>query len=243
VNPFTNEELIKTLARAQDPHLLDAVKFLARQGFDLRVHGKEAREWCVSKANAGDSQAQYVLAELLLTGLGGDTDQEEALAWCRKAAKAGYPPALLLLSGLVDRTVQTDKADPESATRLLSESAQAGYPPALRALGLQLLKLKDKADRDRGIDYLERAAATGDFASQARLAIVTLESGDLSRRKPALESLQQAAIAGDMHANTMLGYFHLGGSYGLLKSEEKARHYFDRAENLEELILRELFPQ
>jgi hypothetical protein len=235
-----SNETIKALAIARDPHFRDAMSFLQDAGFDLRNQRDQARRWCFEKASAGDAQAQYVLAELLVAGLFGDQDHDEALKWCKLAADNDFAPALMLLAGFYESGWAGLRRSDSLARQLTERAAEKRYLPAMRSLGASLVDGGGDS-ASRGLDLLKNAAALGDFYSTTFLATRELSSStDDATKERALESLKESASAGDPHANRMLGYFYKGGEYGLARDDERARSYFSKADELEDGSWRDL---
>jgi TPR repeat protein len=229
---MSTKEVIQGLAVAEDPHFREAVSYLTARGFDLRVEGAAARSWCLSEAAKGNPQAQYVSAELWMSGLFGGQDLVKAVELCQHAARAGYPPALLLLSSFYESGFSTFAPDARVARDLLQRAASAHYLPAMRTLGIRLYETQ--ASRDEGRILLEEAASQGDLRSKTFLSLRRLEAHQTEQEQmAALQQLTAVARLGDPHANRMLGYFHKGGEYGLARSDQIAESYFAKADELE----------
>jgi len=227
-------ETIKALAIARDPHFEDAMNFLQNTGFDLRKQRDQARRWCFEKAASGDAQAQYVLAELLVAGLFGDQDHDEALKWCKLAADNDFAPALMLLAGFYQSGWAGLMRNDSVARQFTERAAEKRYLPAMRSLGASLVEAGGESV-SRGVDLLKDAAALGDLYSKTFLATRDLSSAnDETTKMRAFESLKEAAAAGDSHANRMLGYFYKGGQHGLARDDVLARAYFNKADELED---------
>ena len=69
------------------------------ENYALRSNGDNAvLEQTTAKAQAGDPQAQFQLAQLYLQGNGVEKDKQKALEWALKSGEAGHVPAQILLS-------------------------------------------------------------------------------------------------------------------------------------------------
>lgn len=113
------------------------------------------------RAEAGDSAAQTLVAEILSRGLGVARDEAKAAKWYQLAAEQGVPEAqfqyaLLLLDG---RFV---KKDPQGAYALMQAAAEAGNRLAQFNFAQLLLKREPgNAGMAKAVSYYQRAADSG----------------------------------------------------------------------------------
>lgn len=89
----------------------------------------------LQRGERGDPEAQHILGERYLVGVGTEPDYVEALKWLTLAAQQNYAPAKSSLAQmyLSGRGVEQDRAE---AMRLLKEAEQQGYAPARQLLEL-----------------------------------------------------------------------------------------------------------
>jgi len=85
------------------------------------------------KAEAGDPEAQTILASAYRDGLGVTNDNTAALQWFQKAAAQNYAPAQYSLGMIFNHGRGVEKSVSE-AVRWFHKSANQGYLPARLAL-------------------------------------------------------------------------------------------------------------
>ena len=113
------------------------------------------------RAEAGDSAAQTLVAEILSRGLGVARDEAKAAKWYQLAAEQGVPEAqfqyaLLLLDG---RFV---KKDPQGAYALMQSAAEAGNRLAQFNFAQLLVdRERGEAGMAKAVSYYKRAADAG----------------------------------------------------------------------------------
>ena len=113
------------------------------------------------RAEAGDSAAQTLVAEILSRGLGVARDEAKAAKWYQLAAEQGVPEAqfqyaLLLLDG---RFV---KKDPQGAYALMQAAAEAGNRLAQFNFAQLLIdRERGEAGMAKAVSYYQRAADGG----------------------------------------------------------------------------------
>ncbi|WP_406872817.1 tetratricopeptide repeat protein [Aminobacter sp. P9b] len=133
---------------------------------------KTAYNLALPRAEAGDSAAQTLIAEILSRGLGVARNDSEAAKWYERAAEQGVPEAqfqyaLLLLDGKY--VTRDDKA----ANALMQAAAEAGNRLAQFNYA-QMLVQREPGGRglEKAVPYYERAAATGLADAQYAMAQV-----------------------------------------------------------------------
>lgn len=225
-------DAVKALAIYGDASLCNVKGFLAKHGFVLPEHGKEARLWCERQAGTGDIEACYVAAEMLRWGLFGPTDRNRALELCRTATAAAYPPAILLQASMVERDNE------RSARLLMEEAAKKGYAAAMYATALKyIVDGVDQAEKELGLRYLRLAATHGYAPAQTTLATHLLEVGGEDNLRQGIELMQEAAYQGSSHAKRMLAHYFETGRYGLRADANKARELRAKADRAEAEVL------
>ena len=128
----------------------------------------DALSWYGEQAEAGDAEAQYLLAFALEHGVHDEADLEAARAWYGKAAaqghvRAGYRLALMQVEG------RGGPVDTAGAQASLTPLAQAGDAASQSLLGY-LLARGDDMRRAEAYQWLSLAADGGDAFAAANLA-------------------------------------------------------------------------
>ncbi len=173
------------------------------------------------KAAGGDLSAMVDLGMRYDYGQkGAPHDLSRAIFWYRKAAAAGNPAAMILLSQRyeIGRGVPLDD---RKALRWLVESARKGYPPAEDALGDRFAGGQGVPKDDRmAVRWYLRAGSHGYGESQDLLG-GRYEAGQgvpKNLEKAAYWYLRAAKDAGNPDAFARLGAFAEKGVGGLRKS-------------------------
>ena len=90
-----------------------------------------AQERLHTLANAGDGEAQYLLGQMLLNGVGAPADLKAAQEWLEKAARQNHAAAAYVMASLLERQ---SPADHVVAREWLQKSADLGYVRAVDAV-------------------------------------------------------------------------------------------------------------
>jgi len=121
------------------------------------------------KAEKGDRDAQYHLAELYTFGRGTAKNDAEAARWCRKAAEQGHAEAQFSL-GQTLRLGEAVTPDMKEAFEWFMKSALQGNPDAEHALSVCYQQGEGvKADETEARMWRQRAAEHGEPYSQCNL--------------------------------------------------------------------------
>ncbi|GAA4122095.1 tetratricopeptide repeat protein [Aminobacter aganoensis] len=177
---------------------------------------KTAYNLALPRAEAGDSAAQTLIAEILSRGLGVARNDSEAAKWYERAAEQGVPEAqfqyaLLLLDGKY--VTRDDKA----ANALMQAAAEAGNRLAQFNYA-QMLVQREPGGRglEKAVPYYERAAATGLADAQYAMAQVLANGvgGKLRDDKQARMMLVRAARQNYDTAQFDLGLWMADGRGG-----------------------------
>ena len=123
-------------------------------------------------AEAGNHQAQIVVARRLITGGHGiPRDPAAAVKLLRDAADRGNnPEAQFLLAYLLERGTGVKEKNFVDATLYYQKAAAQGYMPAVTEVGIAFLHgIGVKRDYQKAFRYLERAAEAGQAKAQFRL--------------------------------------------------------------------------
>ncbi|HCA89301.1 MAG TPA: endopeptidase IV [Legionellales bacterium] len=158
-------------------------------GFGVKQNPELARRFYIDAAKAGNTTAQYALADYFLHNRSSH-DKKMGLIWLNKAAANHNPKAqmklaqLYLNNGLV-------KQDLSRAQALMQEAANHGYAPAMLALGEFFLKEHQFKEAHT---WLEKSANTGARNSQFALAQFYLnKETEFFNEAQALNYMEQAA--------------------------------------------------
>ena len=141
----------------------------------------EARHWYTVAARAGAARAQFALGKILERGLGGPSDQDQAIAWYQAAAEHGLRDAQFSLGAAL-----AEGGEVELAADWFEAAALLGHITAMHNLALALARGTGR-DQDMGAArqlYLQ-AAAAGYAPSVFNLALMQAQgrAGEQSFRK------------------------------------------------------------
>ena len=228
-------EIIRGLEENWDPGIVICKDFLAQRGLTLLDHPETILARCTSESVTNASEAQFVLATILWTGMLGTVDRREAVKWCCQAAEAGYLPALTMLAGFYQSGAPGIAVDITQALRLLQQAASSGYAPAFGYLATAYLHgLGVHEDRKRGLAYLRQAAEAGHVLSQCELGVQLMQSGDSVLVVEGVQWLRAAADKGLSTAHNMLAEIFETGVPGVTPNHIEAERHREAARMLEE---------
>jgi len=137
------------IAGNDDATLLPAVRSVLIE--ETSVTHEVDGPWYRAAAQAGDAEAQSILAWALLTGDGCEADAVSSFSWFKRSAEAGFVPAQLQLS-IMYRDGVGVPVDQNLASKWLTRAADAGNDEARELL--------EAASRDSGTGA-EGAQGTG----------------------------------------------------------------------------------
>lgn len=184
-----------------------------------------ARRWFRSAAEQGHVGAAFSLAKLIKDGIGGPSNNAEALNFFTVAAEAGYPGAGVEVGLLLIRQNDFDAALP-----WISAEADVGDPIAQTVLSeMYLHGLGVQQSDSLSLQWVERAADAGNFAAQRDLAARYWAGIGVPQNKDlAISLLQSSAEGGNSFAQVTLGKMHYRGLHVPL-DYVVARQYFSAA--------------
>ncbi|MCE9638616.1 MAG: sel1 repeat family protein [Betaproteobacteria bacterium] len=138
-----------------------------------------------AQAESGDAEAQFALAKIYQTGVGGvAANLPKAINWYFKAASQDHVAAQFNLGVLLldDVTKAGAKRNPKQAFAWLTKAANAGNAVAQYRLGMMLLA-GDGIDKDAraGIAWLERAALGNNADAQFALGYRLVTGQDVAQ--------------------------------------------------------------
>lgn len=175
---------------------------------------EQLRQKLLAKAEKGDREAQFQLAQHYAQPSAFGMDLAAAQRWYQKAADAGYEPAQLALAQTLCEGPYPRKSSVEAATYYHKAAAQ-GSAESLGAYGRFLLHgaLDFPSDPDAAISYLKRAAQKGHAESQYLLGEVMIDPyGKLTNYPEGLRLLELAAAQGHGMARYTLACTYLDGT-------------------------------
>jgi len=125
-----------------------------------------------SYAEAGDTEAQFILSQNLSRPECDDADLATAMFWLDRAARSGHPEAAFYLG--IRLIIGEDLLqDQPSGFQFLTTAAEAGLVESQHHLGLLLLEASNtEAMKEEGFYWLGAATAQGDVISALAISQV-----------------------------------------------------------------------
>lgn len=161
-------------------------------------------------ADAGDAQAQYVLAQQYATGsAGAPQDVVAAFRWYQLAAEQGHKEAQSAL-GACYLAGNGVARDPHQALTWLLKAAEQGDPKAQWNLGAVYTSGQDGLKRDLPLAFrwCQKAAAAGFVPAQATLGVMFAKAKDFEQ---SARWLHKASAQGDAEAQYNLANAYIKG--------------------------------
>lgn len=181
-------------------------------------------------AEKGNAKAMYVLSLLYQNGFYVEADHDKAVEYLKKSADLKYPEAEYSMAYLYLSGMYVEK-DYKKGIELMTSAANNGFPDAQNNIGMLYLKgeLVPK-DLKRAKNWLEKASNNGSSMADYNLGVVydagmgvpvdSKKAGNLYLRSAEKGYLPAFGKVVDMYAN---------GTKGVVKSNEKAREWLDKA--------------
>ncbi len=194
---------------------------------------KKAVEWFIDKAENGDLDAQYQLANLYKYGYGTKVDEvkakelyEKVFPSYKKAATEGDPKAQYILGTMYYNGFGVE-LNYETAFKWYEESAKQGNASAQFDLGkLYDYGLGIEKDEEKALEWFVKAAEQGNPDFQSYLGNLYRNEGDYEK---ALNWFEKAASQGDDYSQNTLGNMYFDG-IGVEQDYEKALAWYKKAE-------------
>lgn len=155
----------------------------------------------LSRAEAGDPEAQNELGRQYASGSGDKRSREMAERWFRRAADQGFVRAKHNLGVLC----LNDPARKSEALRWFEEASKGGWLPSVYAVGLLMLEAEM---RDGAMTIFESAAVKGHADSQDALSSLFFETGTAEGQAKARYWAELAALQGVVPAQARLGLIY-----------------------------------
>ncbi len=191
--------------------------------YDLRDWDRALAK-CIGEAQAGNTRASRLTAELLTEGLGTTVDSVRATGFFEQAARGGDGEAAWWLGR------RYENRDPSRSTEMYLRAAEARVTRAYAVTGRRLDDgLGTARDPERAALWFEKAALGGDIDSQLRLAEMYARGRGVARSDlAAFHWNQLAAIANNPEAQYRLARAFLDGK-GTRKSEAEGMKWLRAA--------------
>ncbi|WP_323783841.1 tetratricopeptide repeat protein [Thalassovita sp.] len=222
------------LEKAVDQNHAEAATLLGRiyvsgQDGDPLYQPERAVELFANAAARGQTDAQFYLAKLYLSGLGTPADPKQAFNWFLAAAEGGNVQAQYELSKAYSRGRGT-KLNTEEAVRWLRSAAEEGHTEAQFFLSVALDTGNGMAqNKSAAVDWLRRSAENGMIVAQRALGLKYVIGETVEpNADEALRWLTLAAKRGDTQATFELGKAYLAGNT-LPADPGRAWNWFQRA--------------
>ena len=181
------------------------------------------------EAEAGNSQAQFNVADAYSKGVGVAKDEAEALRWCLQSANQGFAPAQNRIGYMYENGIGVPK-DYTQAIRWFSNAAEQKLPAAQYNLGYMYEEGEGvNIDYLRAIDLYRQAAAAGCAAAQNGLGMAYIRGrGVPMNATEAFNLFHLAAEQGNPEAQHNLGSMYLEGK-GTTRNYPEALKWFTEA--------------
>lgn len=122
---------------------------------------RTARDAFLKGAQAGNPEAQFQLAMILIDGSAGQRDRKTAALWLQRAAEKKHADAQFRLGALLYEGI-SGKAEPAKAAQWFERAASQGHPEAAYNLAVLFDDGKGVArDRNRALTLYRQAAEGG----------------------------------------------------------------------------------
>jgi TPR repeat protein len=196
----------------------------------MTVHSDTARAMVEKDAEAGDANAQYLLAGVLLDTLGPNEHYAEAEALLLKAAQQGQPTAAYWLGKIRDRGMYGRPVDKAEGLYWYRLADALGHPEAPAQLcWLYSEGMGVPRDADQALADCRRAAGRGSSWAMNRLGYMYSWGIAVPRdQDKAFEWMMKAAVAGQPVAERNIGERYLHGN-GVAPDPVSAIEWLSRA--------------
>eukprot|EP01104_Vermistella_antarctica_P018042 TRINITY_DN6565_c0_g1_i1.p1 TRINITY_DN6565_c0_g1~~TRINITY_DN6565_c0_g1_i1.p1 ORF type:complete len:409 (+),score=54.90 TRINITY_DN6565_c0_g1_i1:145-1371(+) len=183
--------------------------------------------WC----KGDDSEADFALASMYLTGAGESRSDAEGVKVLRRACDRGNLAAMRLLGDIYSEARHGVRRDDNEAAKLYRTSAEGGHPSAQNALGLfcemgRGVKMDDK----EAVRWYRKSADQGDELGLHRMGRCYAEAIGVTRNgEEAARYFRRAAEKGYTISQTALGELIVRGQAGDSADPAEAFHWWSKA--------------
>jgi uncharacterized protein len=190
----------------------------------------KAFETLIPLAQAGESQAQKIIAHMYSFGQGVEVSFVEAIKWYRLAAEQGDAAAQNnLASHLIEE-------NPEEAIEWYITSAKQHFPFAEEMLGdIYSGELNISIDKIRNdleaVKWYERAAKRGSLVACHRLGYIYSNNKSIIDEEKAVEWYQKSAEKDYAPSQLILSEAYREGSLGLNQDPMQSDYWLERSKN------------
>jgi TPR repeat protein len=184
-------------------------------------------------AQAGNAQAQVMLAQILMNGGKGVTkDVKTGMQWVRRSAEANNADAQIFLAQALLQGLHEQAKDAAGAARWFERAAQAGDQRAMLPLAqMKLQGVGMPADPQGAVPWLEILAAANNAAAHEILGTMALQGNGMEKDyAKAARHLEIAVRQGDQSSAFVLGQLHLKG-LGVAKNTEEGMRLISQSAN------------
>ncbi|MFI3287112.1 MAG: tetratricopeptide repeat protein [Rikenellaceae bacterium] len=141
--------------------------------YDNRINGRDKKsdfKALMRKADRGDAEAQFAVAECYEEGYGVTEDDYKAFKWYKKSAENGYTRAMHALAECYYDGEGISR-NYSNALKWFTEAAEEGYAPSQYELGCMYYDGKGVSrDRDKGKYWLKKASKQGYKKATSKLS-------------------------------------------------------------------------
>ncbi|WP_018980726.1 tetratricopeptide repeat protein [Saccharibacter floricola] len=193
---------------------------------------EQAELWARRGAEAGNADAQALLAHILTHGPKELRDERQARYWYEKAADGGALQGYLGLGLLLVGEAKTED-EKRRAAAYLTKASEGDLGTACATLGwMYETGFAVKQSFDRAAHYYEKAAENNIPPAQARYGLMLLKGVGVEANITRAESwLRRAAYNGDADAAALLGDLYIRGEDFVPVPSEALKWYRLAAEN------------
>ncbi len=191
--------------------------------------GAETFADALKRAEAGDVEAQVLVAIALTDGLGVSKDTTRALQWTQAAADKGHPMGQNMLGNLCERGTGVEQ-DPVKAAEWFARAAAQGYGQAQANLGRAYFNGRGvRPDPAEAVRLFRLAADQGNVSGQLMLAYAYETGRGVERNVREVAAwYRKAAEQGDAEGQCLFGIASFNGA-GVPKNKPEAEEWFKKA--------------
>jgi len=165
---------------------------------------EEDFDYLADKAEQGDAEAQFQLAQYLEENPEYEDDWELAAKWYEMAAKQHFPGAVVGLGRVLLLLGDDAPKLLKKGLKILHKAAERGDAAAAGELGNYYLNEGSDDDFEKGIQFLRQAIAGGVLEVRSMLADELLERGSETDWPEAVTILETLRNEGDVFATFYL---------------------------------------
>jgi TPR repeat protein len=191
--------------------------------------GRQFLQETIQKAEDGDPQSQYQLADQYWLGWGVDQDYNEAIKWYTKAANKGLADAQYVLANIYTKGQNVPQNQTE-AIHWYTLAAEQGRADAQNALGFIYASGQGvKQDHDVSAGWYTLAAEQGHAEAQLMLGTMYVKGWGVEKTDvEAVKWFAKAAEQGNAEAQKNLAVMYANGD-GVSQDLTKAIDWYTRA--------------